>query len=73
MRARSNLYTPDELEPAYNIIMPLVENAGAGSQVVFVSDQDGAAIKGMIASDASGTVISDISREDGLWSLLKEK
>jgi hypothetical protein len=73
LRSRSNLYTPDELEPAYNIIMPLVENAGAGSQVVFVSDQDGAAIKGMIASDASGTVISDISREDGLWSLLKEK
>ena len=73
LRSRSNLYTPDDLEPARNIIMPLVENAGTGSQVVFVSDQEGAAIKDMVASGATGTVISDISRKDGLLSLLKEK
>tara|TARA_B110001454_G_C12637011_1_gene399523 strand:+ start:25 stop:276 length:252 start_codon:yes stop_codon:yes gene_type:complete len=73
LRSRSGLYSADELEPALNIIMPLVENSGARTQVVFASDQDGAALKNMIATSSTDTLISDISRGDGLWSLLKEE
>lgn len=73
LRSRSGLYSADDLEPALNIIMPLVEGAGARTQVVFASDQDGIALKNMIATSSKETLISDISRGDGLWSLLKEE
>ena len=73
LRSRSGLYSADDLEPALNIIMPLVEGAGARTQVVFASDQDGVALKNMIATSSKETLISDISRGDGLWSLLKEE
>ena len=73
LRSRSGLYSIDDLEPAQNIIMPLIENAGTGTQIVFASDQEGAALKNLITSSSTGTLINDISRTDGLWSLLKEK
>jgi hypothetical protein len=73
LRSRSGLYSADDLEPAQNIIMPLIENAGTGTQIVFASDQEGAALKNLITSSSTGTLINDISRTDGLWSLLKEK
>ena len=73
LRSRSGLYGADDLDPALNIIMPLVESAGSGAQIVIASDQDGAALKNTIASSLSDTRISDISQTDGLWSLLKDK
>ena len=73
LRSRSGLYSADDLEPALNIIMPLVEGAGERTQVVFASDQDGIALKNMIETSSKETLISDISRGDGLWSLLKEE
>jgi hypothetical protein len=73
LRSRSGLYSADDLEPAQNIIMPLIENSGTGTQIVFASDQEGAALKNLITSSSTGTFINDISRTDGLWSLLKEK
>jgi len=73
LRSRSGLYSADDLEPAENIIMPLIENSGTGTQIVFASDQEGAALKNLITSSSTGTFINDISRTDGLWSLLKEK
>ncbi|MFP6872262.1 MAG: hypothetical protein VCA55_02035 [Verrucomicrobiales bacterium] len=73
LRSRSGLYVADDLEPALNIIMTLVENAGSGAQIVFASDQEGVALKNLIASSLPDTRVSDISKADGLWTLLKDK
>jgi hypothetical protein len=73
LRSRSGLYAQDDLEPVLKIIMPLVENAGTGAQLVFTSDAGGAAVKELLTSTLPNTRISDISQGDGLWTLLKEK
>ncbi|MCP4849058.1 MAG: hypothetical protein GY899_14045 [Verrucomicrobiaceae bacterium] len=73
LRSRSGLYTVDDLEPALNIIMPMLEHSGPRARLVFASDQDGSALKDMLAASSKEMLISDISRGEGLWSLLKEE
>lgn len=73
LRSRSGLYTDDDLEPVMKIIMPLVENAGSGAQLVFSADSGGAAVKEVLTSSLPNMRISDISMPEGLWTLLKEK
>ncbi len=73
LRSRSGLYAEDDLEPVMKIIRPLVDNAGAGAQLVLASDSGGAAVKELLISSLPNTKISDISMPEGLWTLLKEK
>ena len=72
LRSRSDLYTED-LAPVMDILMPLLQNAGPGAHVVFMSDEQGGNFAELLQSRAPGTQLSEVTVPQQLAKLLTDQ
>ncbi|CAN5331371.1 hypothetical protein BH23VER1_BH23VER1_06280 [soil metagenome] len=72
LRSRTDLYDGDDMEPVVGIVLPLIENAGAGCHVVFMSDQPGSTFPGLLQQKMPSARISDVTVDNQLWKLLAD-
>jgi hypothetical protein len=72
LRSRTDLYEPGNLEPVLNIVLPLVENAGPGAQVVFAGDDQGSGFGELLRAKLPEVRVSDVTQENHLWKLLAD-
>lgn len=72
LRSRTDLYEGDNMEPAVGIVLPLIENAGTGAHVVYMSDSLGSELPELLQTRLPGTKISDVTVENQLWKKLSD-
>ena len=72
LRSRSDLYT-DDLAPVMDILMPLLQNAGPGAHVVFMSDEQGGNFAELLQARSPGTQLSEVTVPQQLSKLLTDQ
>ncbi len=72
LRSRSDLYT-DDLAPVLDILMPLLQNAGAGAHIVFMCDEQGSNFAELLQTRAPGTQVSEVTVPQQLAKLLTDQ
>jgi len=72
LRSRTDLYEGDSMEPVMGIVLPLIENAGPGAHVVYMSDNVGSELPGLLQARLPNTKISDVTVENQLWKKLSD-
>lgn len=71
LRSRTDLYT-DDMTPVLDIILPLIQNAGPNTNVVFMNDEAGCALPELLRQRLPGALVSDVSAPAQLWKLLTD-
>jgi hypothetical protein len=71
LRSRTDCYSED-MSPVMEIILPLLQNAGAGTQVIYMADTDGTIFPAMLQNRAPGLPVSDVSVPTQLWKILTD-
>ena len=72
LRSRPDIYEGGEMEPALDIVMPLIENAGAGAHVVFMNDETGSPFPALLQQKAPHVRVSDVTVENQLWKQISD-
>ncbi|HEX2751072.1 MAG TPA: hypothetical protein VHM91_23895 [Verrucomicrobiales bacterium] len=71
LRSRTDLYT-DDMTPVLDIIMPLIQNAGPNTNVVFMNDEAGCQLPELLRQRMPGVLVSDVTAPCQLWKLLTD-
>jgi hypothetical protein len=71
LRSRTDLYT-DDMAPVLEIVTPLIQNAGPGCNVVFMSDEAGSPLPELLRQRLPQVAVSDVSQPSQLWKLLTD-
>ena len=71
LRSRTDLYT-DDMAPVVDIVVPLIQNAGSGANVVFMNDTTSSALPDMLRAKLPGVLVSDVTAPNQLWKLLTD-
>lgn len=71
LRSRTDLYT-DDPTPVLEIILPLIQNAGANTNIVFMNDEAGSTLPDLLRQRIPGALVSDVSVPSQLWKLLTD-
>lgn len=71
LRSRSDLYT-DDMTPVFDIILPLIQNAGPNTNVVFMNDEAGCPLPELLRQRVPGVLVSDVTVPCQLWKLLTD-
>ncbi len=71
LRSRSDLYT-DDMTPVFDIILPLIQNAGPNTNVVFMNDEAGCPLPDLLRQRVPGVLVSDVTVPCQLWKLLTD-
>ena len=71
LRSRSDLYT-DDMTPVLDIILPLIQNAGPNTNVVFMNDEAGCPLPDLLRQRIPGALISDVTVPCQMWKLLTD-
>ena len=71
LRSRSDLYT-DDMTPVLDIIIPLIQNAGPNTNIVFMNDEAGCPLPDLLRERLSGALVSDVTAPGQLWKLLTD-
>ncbi len=71
LRSRSDLYT-DDMTPVLDIILPLIQNAGPNTNVVFMNDEAGCPLPELLRQRIPGALVSDVTVPCQMWKLLTD-
>ena len=71
LRSRTDLYT-DDMTPVLDIILPLIQNAGPNTNVVFMNDEAGCPLPELLRQRIPDVSVSDVSAPSQLWKLLTD-
>lgn len=71
LRSRSDLYT-DDMTPVLDIIIPLIQNAGPNTNIVFMNDEAGCPLPDLLRQRLPGALVSDVTAPSQLWKLLTD-
>jgi hypothetical protein len=71
LRSRTDLYTED-MTPVLDIIMPLIQNAGSGANIVFMNDETGCPLPDLLRQRLPGALVSEVTVPGQLWKLLTD-
>ena len=71
LRSRSDLYT-DDMTPVLDIILPLIQNAGPNTNVVFMNDEAGCPLPDLLRQRIPGALVSDVTVPCQMWKLLTD-
>jgi hypothetical protein len=71
LRSRTDCYT-DDMSPVLEIILPLLQSAGTGAQVIYMGENPGTMLPGLIQSRVPGIQVSDVSVPNQLWKILTD-
>ncbi len=71
LRSRTDLYT-DDMSPVLDIILPLIQNAGPNSNIVFMNDEAGCPLPDLLRQRIPGALVSDVTVPAQLWKLLTD-
>lgn len=71
LRSRTDCYT-DDMAPVLEIILPLLQNAGAGAHVVFMGDDVNSAFPALLQARAPGIQVSDVSIPQQNWKIIAD-
>jgi hypothetical protein len=71
LRSRTDLYTDDQ-SPVLDIILPLIQNAGAGTNIVFMNDEAGSQLPELLRQRIPGALVSDVTVPSQMWKLLTD-
>ena len=55
-----------------DIIMPLIQNAGPNTNVVFMNDEAGCPLPDLLRQRLPGALVSDVTAPSQLWKLLTD-
>ena len=71
LRSRTDLFT-DDLTPAVELLLPVIEEAGADAHLLLMNDTERPDLVPLIESRASGLRISDVTVPNQLWKLIAD-
>jgi len=71
LRSRTDLYTEDQ-SPVLDIILPLIQNAGPNTNIVFMNDEAGSQLPEMLRQRIPGALVSDVTVPSQMWKLLTD-
>ena len=71
LRSRTDLYTDDQ-SPVLDIILPLIQNAGPNTNIVYMNDEEGSQLPELIRQRVPGAHVSDVTVSSQLWKLLTD-
>ena len=71
LRSRTDLYT-DDMTPVFEIILPLIQNAGPNTNVVFMNDEAGCPLPDLLRQRMPGALVSDVTVPCQMWKLLTD-
>ena len=71
LRSRTDLYT-DDMTPVLDIVMPLIQNAGQGSNIVFMNDAPGSNFSDLLRERIPGALVSEVTVPNQLWKLMTD-
>lgn len=71
LRSRTDLYS-DDPSPVLDIILPLIQNAGPNTNIVFMNDESGSPLPEMLRQRLPGALVSDVSVPSQMWKLLTD-
>ena len=71
LRSRTDLYT-DDMAPVLDIVMPLIQNAGSGANIVFMNDTPGSNFPDLLRERIPGALISEVTAANQLWKLMTD-
>ncbi len=71
LRSRTDLYT-DDMTPAVEIALPLIQNAGPRTTVVFMNNEAGSPFPDLLRARIPEVPVNDVSAPSQLWKLLTD-
>ena len=71
LRSRTDLYS-DDPSPVLDIILPLIQNAGPNTNIVFMNDESGSPLPELLRQRLPGALVSDVSVPSQMWKLLTD-
>lgn len=73
LRSRTDLYSDGDLEPAFDVLQPLIARLDEESVIRFVADSNDSPILAELKSRLPQAEIEDLSSEDHLWKVLTDQ
>jgi hypothetical protein len=70
LRSRSDLYTADDMSPAIELVVPMIEEIGLSTHVLFMSDAEGSPFPQMLQARLPQLRVSDVTAPNQLWNLI---
>jgi hypothetical protein len=71
LRSRTDCYT-DDMAPVLEIILPLLQNAGSSTHVIFMGDDVNSAFPALLQSRAPGIQVSDVTVPGQNWKIIAD-
>ncbi|MGI8602807.1 MAG: hypothetical protein ACR2OZ_07375 [Verrucomicrobiales bacterium] len=71
LRSRSDLYS-DDMTPAVELLLPMIEEAGPQTHVLFMNDIERPDFVPLLESRAPGIRVSDVTVPNQLWNLMAD-
>ncbi len=71
LRSRTDLYT-DDMTPVLDIVLPLIQNAGSGCNVVFMNDTPNSNFLELLRGRIPGVLVSEVTAANQLWKLMTD-
>jgi hypothetical protein len=70
LRSRAELYTAEDMSPAIELVVPMIEEAGPDTHVLFMSDAEGSAFPKLLQARMPQLRLSDVTAPNQLWNLI---
>jgi hypothetical protein len=71
LRSRSDLYV-DDMTPAVELLLPMIEEAGDQVHVLFMNDEQRPDFAELLSARAPQVRISDVTVPNQLWNILAD-
>jgi hypothetical protein len=71
LRSRTDCYT-DDMAPVMEIILPLLQNAGPSTHVIFMGDNVNSTFPAMLQNRVPGLQVSDVTVPQQAWKLIAD-
>ena len=71
LRSRTDCYG-DDMTPVLEIILPLLQNAGPSSHVIFMGDNANSPFVALLQSRVPGLQVSDVSVPQQTWKIIAD-
>lgn len=72
LRSRTDLFTSDDLAPAADLLLPMIEDAGPDAHVLVMNDDERPEFAELLSSRAPSARISDVTVADQLWKIIAD-
>lgn len=72
LRSRTELYTADDISPAIELLIPMIEEIGPDTHVLIMNDMERPDLAALLLARMPNIRVSDVTQPNQLWKLITD-